>query len=191
MTFTEWIVKRLRAANSPYADFVHDGLEWQIQPTDDEALLEGWLDQPYRLRIPKDGRTNPTDNESSFRYPPLLVREAGTSWWNWKKGVTEACFFDFDYGHGEKALDDEGIAKVDRWAEQLPYVMNCTSKGGKGRHWLVRMTTPLPAETRPEHLANCRHIKEQVSKDLGFDIGPFCCSFGGIQYIYAAKPEGK
>ena len=108
-----------------------------------------------------------------------------------EEGVTEACFFDFDHGHGEKALDDEGIAKVDRWAEQLPYVMNCTSKGGKGRHWLVRLTTPLPAKTRPEHLANCRHIKEQVSKDLGFDIGPFCCSFGGIQYIYAAKKEDK
>ena len=29
----------LRAANSPYAEFVHDGLEWQFQPTDEEALL--------------------------------------------------------------------------------------------------------------------------------------------------------
>ena len=104
--------------------------------------------------------------------------------------LTEACFFDFDHGHGGKALDDAGITQVEGWAEQLPYVMNCTSKGGKGRHWLVRLTTPLPAKTRPEHLANCRLIKAQ-SADLGFDIGPFCCSYGGIQYIYAAKPEGK
>ena len=66
MTFTEWITQRLRAANSPYADFVHDGLEWQIQPTDDEALLEGWIDQPYRLRIPKDGRTNQRTTKAPF-----------------------------------------------------------------------------------------------------------------------------
>jgi hypothetical protein len=190
MTWTERIVKRLRETNSPYADFVHDGLEWQIQPTEEEALLERWQNKPYRIRIPKHGRTIPQDNDGPVSYPPLLVTAAGTSWWNWWDGVTEACFFDFDYGHGGKALDEAGIAKVDEWAARLPYVMCCSSRSGRGRHWLVRLATPLPAATRDEHTGNCGTIKDQVCKDLGFDIGPYVCSFGCIQYIYA-NPEGK
>ncbi|MEN6405900.1 MAG: hypothetical protein ABFC77_05455 [Thermoguttaceae bacterium] len=187
MTITQWIIARLREQNSPYAPFVHEKLEWQFMPTDEEALLEGWIHRPYRLRIPKNGTTSPEDNDRELLYPPMLIREAGTSWWNWKDGVTEACFFDFDYGHGDKALDADGIAMVDQWAARLPYILNCASKGGKGRHWLVRLATPLPAATRPEHAHNSQAIKDHVSKDLGFDISPFVCSYGQIQYIYSVK----
>ncbi len=186
-TWTQWLSARLRATNSPYATFYHSGLETQFQPTDDEKMIEPWFDKPFTLRIPKDGDVQPLDNDGRVAYAPCLIACAGTSWWNWRDGLTEACYFDFDYGHGPKGLDEAGIAKVDAWAGRLPYVMNCASKSGKGRHWLVKLTTPLPAKIRGEHSRNCRAVKDQVSKDLGFEIGNYVCSFGGIQYIYSAR----
>jgi hypothetical protein len=191
MNWTEWISERLGATNSPYASFIHDGLEWQFQPTDEEALLEGWLNQPYPYRIPKHGDTIPTSNDGPLGYYPGLIKAAGTSWWNWKDGLTEGCALDFDYGHGDKALDDVGIAQVDAWAERLPYVMNCTSKGGRGRHWLVRLEMPLPAQNRADHIRNCKAIMAKLSADLGVDLEKYVCSYGGIQYIYSTKVESN
>jgi hypothetical protein len=185
MIWSEWFAERLRATDSPYANLFHNGLEMQFQPTTDERLLDGWIYPPYPYRIPKDGDKNPTPNDGPLGYHPDLIAAAGTSWWNWRDGVTEGCAFDFDYGHGPKGLDDAGIAQVDAWAEQLPYAMNCTSKGGKGRHWLVR-ALPMPARIRADHIRNCQAIKDRVAADLGVDLDKYICTFGGIQYIYAS-----
>ena len=187
MTWSEWFAEQLWATSSPYAEFFHDGLEMQFQPTTDEGLIDGWIDRPYPYRIPKDGSTDPKPNDGQLGYYPGLIAAAGTSWWNWVDGVTEACFFDFDYLHGGHGLDDRGIAQVDAWAEQLPYVMNCTSKSGKGRHWLVRVGGPMPAKIRADHIRNCNAIKDRVADDLGVDLDNYVCCFGGIQYVYAAN----
>jgi hypothetical protein len=195
-TWTEWLADRLRATKSPYADLYHGSLETQIQPTTDDDDLNRYTNwhivgTPRPVRTPANGKTSPVSNDGPVDFNPLLIAAAGTSWWNWRDGVTEACFFDFDYGHGPSGLDEAGIAKVDQWATRLPYVMNCESKSGKGRHWLVRLAKPLPAKVRGEHSRNCQAVKERVSKDLGFDIGDYVCSFGGIQYIFAAQKKGS
>lgn len=187
MTWSEWFAERLRATGSPYADFFHGGLEMQFQPTTDECLLDGWVYPPYPYRIPEDGHINPMPNDGPLGYHPDLIAAAGVSWWNWRDGVTEGCAFDFDYLHGGKGLDDAGIAQVDAWAEQLPYLMNCSSKGGRGRHWLVRLANPLPARIRADHIRNCQAIKDRVAADLGVDLDKYVCTFGGIQYIYASN----
>jgi hypothetical protein len=186
---------------SPYAPFFHSALEVQIEPVKDDDELDLYGGQwpvlsngprPVRTVIvsKKTGRVI-RGNDGVVDYNPALIACAGTSWWNWKKELTEACFFDFDHGHGGKALDDAGIARVDAWAERLPYVLNCTSKGALGRHWLVRLADPLPAPTRQRHSFNCQRVKAKVSADLGFEIDPFLCSFGGIQYIWAQKVKGR
>jgi len=191
LTWTAYAMERLRASNSPYRDYFHPGLELQLVPLkDDDAItrLEGrWPIQgtPRPVRIPADGSTNPRNNDGAVDYHPNLIGCFGTSWWNWRDGLTEACFFDFDYGHGGKALDESGIARVDQWAGKLPYVQNCSSKSGRGRHWLVRLKTPLPAKLRQDHNRNCRAIMQRLCADLGFDLRDYVCSFGSIQYLYS------
>ena len=200
LRWTEWLADRLREIGSPYAAFYHSGLETQIVPVEDDDLLDDYRSQwPVISDGPRPIRTVITDKsgkplrsyDGPVDFHPALILAAGTSWWNWRSGLTEGCFFDFDYGHGGKALDDDGIARVDKWAQRLPYVLNATSKGGKGRHWLVRLADPLPAPTRRDHSFNCRRIKAKIDADLGFDIRKYVCSFGVIQYIWARKVEGR
>jgi hypothetical protein len=195
LRWTEWLAEQLRKSGSPYAPFYHSELEPQIQPIEDnDDLLDLYFDQWPIVGTPRPVRTviadkagRPLRSHDGFvDYHPKLIACAGTSWWNWVKGITEACYFDFDYGHGGRALDEAGIARVDQWAQRLPYIMAVTSKSGKGRHWLVRLADPLPAPTRRDHGINCRRVKAKVCADLGFDIGQHCCSFGVMQYIFSS-----
>jgi hypothetical protein len=140
---------------------------------------------PHAKRIPAHGDCNPRNNDSVIDFHPNLIACFGTSWWNWRDGLTEGCYFDFDFGHGGKALDEEGILLTDQWAAQLQYVQCCTSRSGRGRHWLIRLGTPLPAKKRGEHKRNCSAIMQRVCSDLNFDLRKYVCSFGGIQYLYS------
>lgn len=146
------------------------------------------------MRIPKDGdgkNDGPTDNDGPVDFHPALIDCFGTSFWNWRQRVTEGCGADFDYGHGGRALDDTGIAQVDEWAKRLPYVQNATSKGGRGRHWLIRLKNPLPAKVRAEHSENCKAIIERVSADLGVNLRDYYCSAGGILYLWSRRVAGR
>jgi len=147
------------------------------------------LGEPRDVRNPMKGDTAPKPYYSPvLDFHPELIQCAGTSWWNWRRGVTEATFLDFDFGHGRHGQDAAGIAQLDLWAKQLPYVSNIASKSGRGRHWYIRLANPLPAKVRPDHLRNCRAVVTKVSNDLGFDITQYACaSGGGIQYIYSRR----
>jgi len=189
-TWTQFALAMLRASNSPYLPFAHDGLEWQFQPTKDDDDLNRWAGSgqpPFKHRIPANGDLLPVPADGPIPFDPHLISLLGSSWWNWRDKVTEGCAIDFDFGHGGKALDEAGIMRVDEWARGLPYVQNATSKGAKGRHWLIRLENPLPAKIREEHSRNCAAIVEKVSADLGLNIRDYCCTFGQIQYIWAAK----
>ena len=152
-------------------------------------MLDEWAGQwpirckPHALTTPAEGSTDPTSNDSVVGYHPNLVLCFGTSWWNWTAGQTEGCMFDFDFGHGPKALDEAGIAKTDKLAEQHPAIMVSTSKGGGGRHWAV-FVEPMPAKTRADHDRNCHAILANLSALLGVDLAKLACSHGVIQYIY-------
>ena len=193
ITWTDWLAERLRAVGSPYAPFYHGKLETQIQPVQDDDLLDRYGSawpivgtvRPVRTVKTTDDGAPIRSNDGIVDFHPELIGCAATSWWNWVDQLTEACFFDFDYGHGGKALDAAGIARVDEWSKRLPYVLNVTSKSGRGRHWLVRLTAPQPAPTRVHHSHNCKRIKAKIDADLGFDLGPSVCSFGTLQYIWS------
>ncbi len=199
-TWTDYALTKLREARSPYLPFAHDGLEWQFKPVEgDDDALDRWANEwplranPHDWRIPRNGdgkNDGPTDNNGPLDYHPALIACFGTSWWDWKRRLTEGCAIDFDYGHGGHALDDAGIALVDSWAKQLPYVQNATSKGSRGRHWLVRLKNPLPANVRAEHSRNCKAIIQRVSADLGVNLPDYYCSAGGIQYLWARNVAG-
>jgi len=202
LTWTEFAQKTLREAGSPYMEFFHGGLELQIEPLegDDDAMDRWGSAWPFRanlhsLRIPNDGNAEeggPKDNDGPVDYHPNLISHWGTTWWAWRYGRTDAVFLEYDHGHGPHALDDAGIAQTDDWASRLCYVMVCTSKGGKGRHWLVLLETPLPAKTRKEHIRNCRWVRDRVLADLGVAKLPTCASPGSMQHIWhhAPKPGG-
>jgi len=144
LRWTDYAQSKLREAGSPYVEFVHCGLELQIEPiTGDDDALDRWAAEwpiranPHSLRIPADGNAEeggPRNNDGPVDYHPNLVSHWGTSWWNFLDGQTEAVFMEYDHGHGPHGLDDAGIAQTDEWASRLPYVMVCTSKGAKGRH---------------------------------------------------------
>ncbi len=202
LRWSDYAQNKLREAGSPYVEFFHDGLELQIEPlTGDDDALDRWAGawpfraNPHSLRLPEDGNAEeggPKDNDGPVDYHPNLISHWGTSWWNYRDEQTEAVFLEYDHGHGPHGLDDAGIAQTDEWASRLPYVVVCTSKGSKGRHWLVLLEKPLPAKTRKEHIRNCRWIRDRVLADLGVSELPTCAAPGAIQHIWhhAPKPGG-
>lgn len=183
--WTDFALEKLRL--HPLREHLHDRLEWHFSPTRDDDLVYRWGDAahpPHPHRIAQD--------DSPMDYHPELIDAVGTSHWNWRSGQTEAAYYDFDYGHGRHGLDDTGISRIDALAEQLPYVTNLTSKSGRGRHWVVRLS-PLPAKTRADHARNCLAVRAHLSQVLGVDLSAMtCASPGGIEYLWARNmpPEG-
>lgn len=190
-TWPQWAAKKLNDIGSPYADLLTTSLELQIIPTDDDDLRDRYSDWaivggPHRLRIPATGDTSPTNNVGPVSFHPELVARFGTSYWNWRDQLSLACFIDFDFGHGPSGLDERQIQYVDELASRHNAIMNVTSRGGKGRHWLIQLAEPLPAPTRSDHKSNCDAIVAQVCRDLATDLHPFICTYGAIQYLYDA-----
>ena len=109
--WTAWLADRLREIQSPYAAFYHRGLETQVMPVQDDDLLDDYRGAwPVISDGPRPVRTVVTDkfgkplrsNDGVVDFHPALILAAGTSWWNWRASRTEACYFDFDFGHGGK-----------------------------------------------------------------------------------------
>ncbi len=109
--WTAWLAERLREMGSPYAAYYHSGLETQIMPVKDDDLLDDYgrawpviSDGPRPVRtVVTDKRGKPIrSNDGVVDFHPALIRVAGTSWWNWQAGRTEACYFDFDFGMAAK-----------------------------------------------------------------------------------------
>jgi hypothetical protein len=130
LTWTRLLAQELKEINSPYAEFFHEGLEVHFEPVEgDDEALDQWGGQwpipgdPHACTVPHDGATEPTNNDGAVNFHPKLVLCSGTSWWDWQKGVTEACMFDFDLSHGAKGLNEEGIAKIDALAQQHSAIM--------------------------------------------------------------------
>lgn len=211
MRWSTWFANVL--STGPYAPYVHSGLELHFDPlqlkhlfpsptptdAEYEAVVVEWDRRlgeweggcdPFTKRIPKNGKTEtPIDNDTICEFNPELVLCAGTNWWDWKNKLTIACGIDFDSGHSNDLAED-GIALVDDLATRLPYIMNVTSKGGKGRHWTV-FCEPMPAPSRRHHSANCSAIVAQLSKVLGVDLKKLYCSRGGIMYQYHFRPNSE
>jgi len=176
----------LRETGNPYASLYHVGLETQFY------ALPGakWNDEPvHGPRIPKIREGRIVRGDFRLYFPPDRIGKAGTSWWDYENGVSEAVFFDFDYADGHennsRALDDDGIKKVDDWCLKLPYVLATTSSSGKGRHWHIQIHRPC--RSRAEQSLISRAALITVSRDLGFNLAPFVCTTGGIQNIFSVS----
>jgi hypothetical protein len=196
-TWSGWLASELRRQDSPYTRYLHSGLELHFDPLtaqslgDDDtwdSLIQDWpvYAEPFTKRIPRNGNGEVIDNDDLLAFNPNLIRCAGTNWWNYRERLTEAMGIDFDADHSN-AQGNDGIQHIDELATHLPYVLNVSSKGGKGRHWTV-FVEPMPAPTRRHHLANCEAILAQLSEELKTDIGSLSCSSGSIMYIYHFNP---
>ena len=199
-TWTEYALTKLQEAHSPYLPFAHDGLEWQFKPVDgDDDALDRWANEwplranPHDWRIPRNGdgkNGGPTDNNGPLDYHPALIACFGTSWWDWKRRLTEGCAIDFDYGHGGHALDDAGIAYGRLWAKQLPYVQNATSKGFTWPSLAHSAEEPPACQGAGGTLPELQSDHQRLSADLGVNLRDYYCSAGGIQYLWARNVAG-
>lgn len=187
-TWVEWASESL--ACSPYRDLIHKGLELHFEPiTDDDDLLDEWQNKWPVASGPYNWRIDCAKKDRPVGYHPKLIRSWGTSWWDYAAGQTVALFLEFDYKHGPNGLDEAGIAQVDELATKHSAIMNITSRGGKGRHWVARLTTPLPATTRKQHARNCKAARDALSKILGVDLSTLTCAApGAIQYVWHHAP---
>ena len=186
-TWVEWADESL--SDSPYHNLVPKTAERFFEPIEDDDLTDQWQNEwpiasgPYNKRIDCAKKNGPVG------YHPKLIKSWGTNWWDYEHGLTIAAFFEFDHSHGSNPIGDAGIALVDELAQKHPAILNVTSKGGKGRHWRVALTTPLPAKDRRQHNRNCAAVRDAISKILGFDISKLTCAApGAMQYVWNHAP---
>ena len=184
-TWNSWAQESL--AGSPFS--VPEGIELHFDPIKDDDLIDRWQNEGGFSRPPHPWRIAAAGKRGPLPYHPKLILAWGTSWWDWQAGVTLAFYLDFDYGHGPHGLDDAGIRLVDEWAAKLDCVMSTTSRGGEGRHWLVFLEIPLPANSREEHARNCLAGRDRLSAILGVDLSKSVCAApGAIQYLWHSQP---
>jgi len=183
----QWAIDSL--SGSPYRNLIRKHLELQFQPSKDDDLRDEWQNEWPISSGPYPKRVDCAQKNGPVGYHPKLVDCWATSWWDYEAGLTVAAFFDFDHNHGSNPLLDAGIARIDELAAKHSAIWNIASRGSKGRHWLVVLTTPLPAKDRKQHARNCEAVRDALSKILGVDLSALTCAApGAMQYVWHHAP---
>ena len=180
---------------TPHAELWHPSLEVQIMPADenDPEYLRyaepGAEPRPKRLLIGYS--SEPMHQDGPIPYDPNLIKLIGPTGWNSVDHQTEFIGLDFDQHDGGRSVDltAEQIAQVDQWAAAIPYVAASTSKSGLGRRWIVRLAEPIPSATPDDHRRVADAIMAKLSADLGFDLRPYVCTYGGPMFLWARRPK--
>jgi hypothetical protein len=160
-----------------------------------QLLFDDPNPQRAKIRIPKDGRTEPHYEEHAY-YPPVSkLRALGTTGWDWQTQRSLFSTIDVDHvaghvaGHSTETIDD-----LKRRFVLVDEVEIIRSKGGQGLH-LRQYFDPehLPlARTRDEHIANCLRALTWLSSHIGLDLGNKADTVGVVAWIYHVdrKPGG-
>ena len=172
-------------ADYTYLDFAEEGLkpsshypflkddlrdlEWHFKPTEDDEDFDRCQTvaiSPHDHRIPKEGDTAPKPNDRPIGYDPFLIKLFGTSWWDWRHGLTLGCFVDVDCGHGGSAHSRrKSPSGCEGGRVPLPPQREQQKREGTPRRHSVG--DPQPARIRAEHKANCKRIVAKLCGDLG------------------------
>lgn len=182
MRISEAVKNLLAQTISPHLDHYHAGLELHIDPMD-EATPQ--LSKTFKYRIPKNGSTDPIDNDQRMPYACDLVQQVGTSGWNWREKRSEFVIFDFDSQDGHKEGLTEGeLQDLQVAATKLSYVQVHRSKSGRGLHFYVHFEGHIAASTRREHRLASKAAIIQMSKDAGVEFSEKADCEGGIGWIW-------
>ncbi len=190
MRISEAVRNLLAQTTSPHLDHYHAGLELHIDPVDEDTAQ---LSRTFKCRIPKNGSTEPVDNDWKMPYPSESIQRVGTSGWNWREKRSEFVIFDFDSQDGHKVGLTEGeLQDLQEAATKLSYVQVHRSKSGRGLHFYVHFEGHIAAPTRKDHRLASKAAIVQMSNEAGIEFSEKADCEGGIGWIWHrdAQPGG-
>ena len=152
--------------------------------------------QPYKwynVRIPKNAKSDPIDNDNKLSYPlDQYVDAIGMTGWDWKNKKSIRFGFDYDSIVGHAAgvgVSDDELKLVQERAFGIPEVLVLRSTGGAGLHlYLECDPSDLPTtNTHTEHAAMAIAALKDLSLRVGFDFHSHLDVGGGNMWVWARK----
>ncbi len=161
----------------------------------DEHQQNRW----YNVRIPKNAKTNPIDNDGPLAYPLDEYADAiGMTGWDWKNKHSIRFGFDIDdiTSHAPGVgITEEEMDEVKRKAHEVPELLILRSTSGSGLHLYLECDPEHPptTTTHTEHAALALAALQHLSKEVGFDFGSHLDVGGGNMWVWARKmtPENQ
>jgi len=157
--------------------------------------------QWYHVRIPKNAKSDPIDNDFELTYPlDLYVDSIGMTGWDWKHQKSIRFGFDYDAitGHAPGVgITEEELAEIKQRAFEIPELLILRSTSGTGLHlYLECDVQKLPSTvTHTEHSALAMSALQDLSNKVGFDFHShdILDVGGGNMWVWARKmtPENK
>ncbi len=183
------------------ADWYNPNMEVQINVHAHGGIMESpgvYSDdkQPfkwYNIRIPKNAKTEPIDNDSPLAYPLDLYGDAiGMTGWDWKNKQSIRFGFDYDAVVGHAAgvgVTDHELERVKQITLCIPEILVLRSTSGSGLHLYLECDPDnLPTTTtHTEHAALALAALHDISQRVGFDFHTHLDVGGGNMWVWARK----
>ena len=183
---SETVARLLQKEGSPFTDRYHEGLELQIQPFDEADRQErDWYQSAWPIRIPKNAKGTPEDNDVPMPYHPWAIQRIGWTGWNWRDLKSEFVIFDIDSLFNHKAgLSDKELEAAKQAACNLPYLTVRRSKSGLGLHCYCDFENPPNAANHTEHARLAQQVLQKMSADSNFDFASSVDVAGGNAWFF-------
>jgi hypothetical protein len=169
---------KVQALDPVTTPLIVPGLEYQL-----------WLDG-HPKRIPC-GRNSgePVFGGEFVTLDQLTVRLGlvGVTGWNWQTQQSLFVILDFDANDHAAGHVDEVLALVIAAARRLGWCWVRRSKGGRGFHVIVALSTPLPAESGTQHQHNAAGVVDRMCQDAEFDFREYLDCAGVVGYIWGPE----
>ena len=146
------------------------------------GLKETWKSFriPYRAR-----ETDSNYTDKPLRFSTDHFEAVGLSGWNWKKKESEWVGFDFDsIANHQQGLNDEELNDIRRRVEEISWVTSRRSTSGKGLHFYIYLSPPIPTISHTEHAGLARAILGIVSARIGKNLEGKVDVCGGILWVW-------
>lgn len=179
----------------PLVDAVPEFLQTQgIDPVTSRLIVPGleyqlWLDgKPRRIPIGRNtGEPVFAGELITQKQFAARVGLIGVTGWNWQTGRSLFVVLDFDATDHEAGHVQETLDLVVETARRLGWVWVRRSKGGRGIHLIVVLSTPMAAQTGSEHQENAKAVVARMTKDAGFDFSKYLDCGGVVGYVWAPQ----
>jgi hypothetical protein len=113
--------------------------------------------------------------------------------WEFEKKQSVILGMDFDANDHSQGLTNEQIAIVKEKLASDQRITSYTSKGGRGRHGWIKLSSPVPTENFQEHKKLGRYVLQQLAREWNMpELIEYVDVIAGNMFLYHAdkKPEG-
>lgn len=154
------------------------GLEYQL-----------WLDgKPKRIPVGRNtGEPKYGGELISQKQLAARVGLIGVTGWNWHSRESQFVILDFDATDHEAGHVQETLDLIVDAARRLGWVWVRRSKGGRGIHLIVVLSTPMAAQTGTAHQQNAKAVVARMTYDAGFDFPEYLDCGGVVGYVWAPQ----